>query len=122
MSLPGGLAVIRTVAFAALVFAAAASPALAFEHTTIPSPPMDNVAPFVNVSSVMHLAPTGTSEPFRFGSAGAEVASDTTGSKGPMVVYELPKGKPAAYIDVNDPRDNPFMAQPERKAPAAPAQ
>ena len=113
---------IRTIAFAALAAAALASPALAFEHTTIPSPPNENIAPFVNVPSVMHLAPTGASEPFRFGSAGSAAQSDATGAKGPMVIYELPKGKPAAYIDVNDPRDNPFMAQPERKAPAAPAQ
>lgn len=117
----------RTVAFLACAPIAlalvAASPALAFEHTSIPAPSdEDNIAPFVNVSSVMHLAPAGTSEPFRFGDSGAVATPDAATGKGAMVVYELPKGKPAAYIDVNDPRDNPFMAQPERKTPAAPAQ
>jgi hypothetical protein len=62
------------------------------------------------MDSVMRLAPVGASEPFRVG--GAQQDRST-------VVYELPKGKPADRIDVTNPRDNPFMLQPER-TPARP--
>lgn len=96
---------IRTAVFAAAL--AAASPALAFERTSIPAP-NDDSPHFVNSGAVARLVPDGVSEALHF--------SDHWAPKGPMVVYELPKGKPAAHIDVNDPRDNPFMAQPERKS------
>ena len=100
---------IRTAVFAALALAAA-SPALAFEHTSVPAPKGDSGAGFVHMDSVMRLAPAGASEPFRFGAAQQDK---------PTVVYELPKGKPADRIDVTNPRDNPFMLQPEHKpAPA----
>jgi hypothetical protein len=102
--------VIRIAAVAALALAAA-SPALAFEQVSAPAPKGDNarLAGFTNIGQVMRLAPAGASDNSRFFS---EVRP-----RGPMVVYELPKDvKPASNIDVNDPRDNPFMAQPERKS------
>ncbi len=101
---------IRIGALAALALAAA-SPALAFEHTTVAAPKGDNGASFVHLDSVMRLAPGGASEPFRTG--GGEQSK-------PTVVYELPKGKPADRIDVTNPRDNPFMLQPERTPQPAP--
>jgi hypothetical protein len=99
--------VIRTAVFAALVLAAA-SPALAFEHTTVAAPKGDNGASFIHLDPVMRLAPAGASEPFRFGGEP---------QKNQTVVYDVSKGKPAARLDVTNPRDNPFMLQPEH-APA----
>ncbi len=105
---------IRIAALAALMLAAA-SPALAFEQSTAAAPKADGgrLASFTHIGQVMHLAPAGATDNSRF-------FSDVQ-PRGPMVVYELPKNvKPASHIDVNDPRDNPFMAQPERKSAPAP--
>jgi hypothetical protein len=56
------------------------------------------------------MKPAVASEPFRFG------PSDQAQAKGGTVVYDLSAGKPADHVDVTDPRDNPFMAQPERRS------
>lgn len=103
---------IRTAVFAAALFAAA-SPALALEVTSAPAPKDENVASFINVGAVERLAPAGVGETYRFG--------DASGAHGPMVVREIAKGKPADHLDVNDPRDNPFMAAPERESDSAAA-
>ena len=101
---------IRTALVAAAVLAAA-SPALALQHTSVPAPKADSPR-FLNFGGVARLLPDGAAEPFRFG--------ETQKPKGDTVVVEVGKGKPGGRIDVNDARQNPFMAQPERKA--APAQ
>jgi hypothetical protein len=103
--------VIRTAVFAAAVVFAAASPALAFEFSSAPAPKDANAAPFVHLDAVMRLAPAGVDEVAHYG--------DAPQAKGPMRIVEVPKGKPAAHVDVNDPRDNPFMALPEGKSPPA---
>jgi hypothetical protein len=102
--------VIRTALVCAIALAAA-SPALALEHTSVPAPKGDSPR-FLNFSGVAHLLPDGAAEPFRFG--------DEQKPKGDTVIVEVAKGKSGARVDVNDPRQNPFMAGPERKA--APAQ
>jgi hypothetical protein len=104
--------VIRTAIIAAFVLGAA-SPALAFETHSVPAPGAD--APhFVNGAKILGMMPAVVSEPFRFG------PSDQAQTKGATVIYELKGGKPADTIDVTDPRDNPFMFQPERSAKRSP--
>ena len=106
---------IRTVPLAmiglAAIVLAAASPALALERTSIPAPKSDSPH-FLNFGGVAKLLPDGASEPFRFG--------DEQKPKADTVIVEVGKGKPQGRIDVNDPRQNAFMAGSERKA--APAQ
>ena len=102
---------IRTALVAAAVLAAA-SPALAFERASVPAPKADSGAHFLNFGGVAKLLPDGAAEPFRFG--------EDSKAKGQTFVVEVGKGKRAGRMDVNDARQNPFMAQPERKA--APAQ
>ena len=104
---------IRTALFAAVILAAA-SPALAFEHTSVPAPKADGGAHFLNFGGVARLLPDSAAEPFRFG--------DEQKPKGETFIVEVGKGKAAGRMDVNDPRQNPFMAGPERKAAPAPAQ
>lgn len=100
---------IRIAALAAFALAAA-SPALAFERASIPAPKADSPR-FLNFGGVARLLPDGASEPFRFG--------EEQKSKADTKIVEVGKGKPGGRIDVNDPRQNPFMAGPERKtAPA----
>jgi hypothetical protein len=100
--------VIRTAVFTAVLLAA--SPALAFGTFSAPAPKdVGNIAPFVHLSAVEHLAPAGVSEIPEFGRSRP--------AKDAMVVYDLTKGKPASHVDLTSPRDNPFMPQPER-APA----
>lgn len=101
---------IRTALIAAVVLAAA-SPALALERTSVPAPKSDSPH-FLNFGGVARLLPDGASEPFRFG--------DEQKPKSDTVIYDVSKGRTAASVDVTDPRQNPFMAQPEHKA-AAPA-
>lgn len=98
---------IRTAVLAAVALGAFAAPALAFETHSAPAPSAD--APhFVNGGKVFSMMPAVASEPFRFG------PSEQAQVKGSTVVYDLSSGKPADHVDVTDPRDNPFMLQPER--------
>jgi hypothetical protein len=64
----------------------------------------------VNGGKVLSMMPAVASEPFRFG------PSDQAQAKGSTVVYDLSAGKSADHVDVTDPRDNPFMPQPERRS------
>jgi len=107
--------VIRTAVLAALLLAAASPALAAYGHSSVPAPQAEGASRFaaVNYGLVSRLMPGTTAEPLRFG-------DETAHPAGPTVIYALPDGKPAAQIDVTDPRQNPFMAQPERK-PATPA-
>ncbi len=89
-------------AFAVLAVAAAASPALAFSTQQGPAPHDSSRAHF-GMGAVEHLAPSGVS------SKTLRDPAKPTDAK--MVVYELPAGKPGERIDVNDPKDNPFLAR-----------
>ena len=92
---------IRSILTVAL-FAAAASPAFAFSTQPIAAP-HDSSHHFAGMTAVAHMLPeTTTAAPDR----------PAPQARGNMIVYELPKGKPAAEIDINSPRDNPFMARP----------
>lgn len=99
---------IRTVVLAGLVLAAA-SPALAYQVSSVPAP--QSTAHFANYSMFTHMMPGSTSETYRM--------RDAAPGHTAMVVYELPKGKPADRLDMTSARDNPFMAQPERKSEPA---
>ena len=101
---------IRTALVAAVILAAA-SPALALEHTSIPAPKADSGAHFLNFGGVARLLPDSAAEPFRFG--------EEQKPKGETFIVEVSKGKPGGGMDVNDPRQNPFMAQPGDKAAPA---
>jgi hypothetical protein len=104
--------VIRTAVLAALALALA-TPALAFEIHSAAAP--SAAAPhFVNGGKVLSMMPAVASEAFRFG------PSDQAQAKSSTVVYDLSSGKPADHFDVTDPRDNPFMPQPERPSKASP--
>lgn len=99
---------IRTVVLSALALSAAlAAPALAFEVRQAPAP-RAGAALFGDTRMLVGMMPATTSEAFRFG------PSDQAVPKSSTVVYELKAGKPADHVDVTDPRDNPFMPQPER--------
>jgi len=98
---------IRTAVLAILTLGALAAPALAFEVKQAPAPRTS--AGFGDTRGITRMMPAATSETFRFGPA------DQAGApKEPKVIYELKTGKPSDRVDVTDPRDNPFMAQPER--------
>lgn len=101
---------IRTAVLTALALGALATPALAFETQSAPAPRTNDAPGFTNLGKVFGMAPSGTTEPFRFG------PSDQAQTKGSTVVYDLSSGKSADRIDVTDPRDNPFMPQPERRS------
>ena len=104
---------IRTAVLTVLALGALATPALAFETQSAPAPKSD--APgFTNLGRVMRMAPAGASEAFRFG------PSEQAKAKGQTVVYDLSTGKASDRIDVTDPRDNPFMPQPERRSVRSP--
>ena len=104
---------IRTAVVAVLTLGALATPALAFEIQSAPAPRTD--APhIVNGGKILGMMPAVASEAFRFGS------SDQAQTKGSTVVYDLSSGKPSDRIDVTDPRDNPFMMQPERSSRRTP--
>jgi hypothetical protein len=97
--------VIRTAALTVLALGALATPALALEVHQAPAPKTD--APhFSDTRMFAAMMPGSTNETAHFG----QPIQDK-----PTVIYELhPDGKTADRIDVTDPRDNPFMAQPER--------
>jgi hypothetical protein len=105
---------IRTAVLAAFALGALATPALAFGVSSAPAPRFDTPG-FVNGAKVLGMMPGTTSEPFHFGPAEPQpLAPDLQDSKKPTVVYDLSSGRPADHVDVTDPRDNPFMPQPER--------
>jgi hypothetical protein len=91
------------LALAALTLAAAASPALAYSTQQIQAP-HDSVRHEFGNATVMRMAPSGVSsnalrDPAKPGDA-------------KTVIYELPANpKPAGQIDINDPKDNPFIAR-----------
>ncbi|MGZ3275044.1 MAG: hypothetical protein ACXU82_09965 [Caulobacteraceae bacterium] len=99
---------IRTAVLAVLTLGALAAPALAFEVKQAPAPRAGGSA-FGDTRGIARMMPAATSEAFRFGPADQAAAS-----KGPKVIYLLPAGKPSDQVDVTNPRDNPFMPQPER--------
>ena len=96
---------IRTAALAILALGVLATPALALEVHMAPAPKTD--APhFSDMRMLEAMMPGSTNETAHFG----QPVQDK-----PTVIYELhPDGKHADQVDVTDPRDNPFMAQPER--------
>jgi hypothetical protein len=104
--------VIRTALFAAVILAAA-SPALAFERASVPAPKQTAGAHFLNFGGVAKLLPDSAAEPFRFG--------EEQRPKGETFIVEVGKGKATGRLDVNDARQNAFMAGRGRKAPVAPA-
>jgi hypothetical protein len=109
---------IRTAALAVLALGAMAAPALAFEGHSAPAPHAD--AAFTDTGIFQGMMPATASEPFHFGPAEPRgLTPDLQASKKPTVVYELKGGKPADRINITDPRDNPFMPQPERSSDAA---
>jgi hypothetical protein len=102
--------VIRTAVFAALALGAIAAPALAFEAHSAPAPKVS--ADFTDTRMLAGMMPATTSEPFHFGAAEPRPLNpDQPTTKKETVIYELSSGKPAAQVDVTDPRDNPFMPQ-----------
>jgi len=105
-------AVLSIIALGALAFEGLAAPALALEVHSVPAPKAE-AAHFSDFGIATRMMPAVASEAFRFG------PSDQAQAKGATVVYELKSGKPAEQIDVTDPRDNPFMPQPERSVRAA---
>ena len=54
-----------------------------------------------------NMMSASTAEEYRMRDSNAPAPKDT-------VIYDLSKGKPADRVDVNNSKDNPFMAQPER--------
>ena len=98
---------IRIAVLSVIALGALAAPALAFETQSVPAP-RSEASGFTNQGKLLGMMPAVASEAFRFG------PSDQAKPKGPTVIYELKAGKPAEQIDVTDPRDNPFMPQPER--------
>ena len=107
---------IRTAVLAAFALGAVAAPALAFESHSAPAPKVD--AAFTDTRVFAGMLPGTTSEPFHFGAAEAKPLTEAQAAapKKPTVIYELGAGKPAAQIDVTDPRDNPFLPQSERSS------
>lgn len=101
-------AVVTTFALGVL-----ATPALAFESHSAPAPSAETPH-FVNGGKVLSMMPAVATEAFRFG------PSDQARTKGDTVVYDLSSGKAADHVDVTDPRDNPFMPQPERSSRSSP--
>lgn len=102
---------IRRIVLAALGLGVLATPALAFEVRQAPAPHAG--AAVGDLGMLSRMMPAATSEAFRFGPA------EQKASERPKVIYELKTGKPADRVDVTDPRDNPFMPQPERSSPSA---
>jgi hypothetical protein len=105
-------AVLTVLALTGLALGAMAAPALAFEVKQAPAPRAEGPH-FLNGGKILGMMPATASEPFRFG------PSEQARAKAPMVVYDLKGGKPADRLDVTDPRDNPFMPQPERSSVSA---
>src|SRR5947209_3316836 len=97
---------IRTAVLAVLALGVLAAPALAFEVKQAPAPHAG--AAFSDLGTLSRMMPAATSEAFRFGPADQKLTAQ------PKVIYELKTDKPSDRVDVTNPRDNPFMAQPER--------
>lgn len=93
---------LRNVALAAGLCVLAASPALAYSTQQAPAP-HDSSRLHFGIAAVERLAPSGVS------STALRDAAKPTDAK--TVIYPLPAGKPAARLDVNDPKNNPFMAR-----------
>jgi hypothetical protein len=107
--------VIRTAVLAAFAVSALATSAFAFGTQSVPAPRVG--ADFTDASMLRGMMPATASEPFHFGPAEPQaLAPDLPQSNKATVIYELKGGKPADHIDVTDPRDNPFLPQPERRA------
>jgi hypothetical protein len=90
------------LALALTLAAAAASPALAYSTQSIPAP-HNSVRHDFGVAAAMRLAPSGVS------SNALREPAQPTGAK--TVIYQIPAGKPADRLDINDPKNNPFMAR-----------
>jgi hypothetical protein len=104
--------VIRTAVLAVFMLAAVAAPAWALESHSAPAPKAGGA--FTDSRIFQGMTPETASEPFHFGPAEPQaLAPAAAQAKKPMVVYDLSSGKMADNIDVADPRDNPFMPQPE---------
>jgi hypothetical protein len=56
------------------------------------------------MSAITHMLPSGVSSNALRDPAKPADAKTT-------VIYALPAGKPASRIDINDPKNNPFMAR-----------
>ena len=89
------------LALAIVTLAAAASPALAFSTQQIQAPHNSAHHEF-GAASVLRMAPSGVS------SNTLRDPAKPTDAK--TVIYTLPAGKPASQIDINDPKNNPFLA------------
>ena len=111
-------AVLAAIALGGLSFSTWAAPALAFESHSAPAPTVS--AAFTDTRIFAGMLPQTASEPFHFGAAEPRpLTPDLPVASKPTVIYELGAGKPAAQIDVTDPRDNPFLPQPARRAARA---
>ena len=96
-------AAVLTIAFGAL----AAWPALAYTSQQKVAPRVE--ARFTDTSVFLHIVP---------GASNSAFWRDNPKAQSGTVVYDLSKGKAADRLNVTDPHDNPFMPQPELKAPA----
>jgi hypothetical protein len=97
--------VIRTAALAIFAFGALTTPAFAFGFQQAPVP-KEEASHFSNTRMFAAMMPGSIDETAHYG----HPVQDK-----PTVIYELhPDAKKADRVDVTDPRDNPFMAQPER--------
>ncbi len=96
------------LALAALTLAAAASPALAYSTQQIQAPHNANQHDF-GLGVVERMAPSGVSS--------STLRDPAKPGDATTVIYELPANpKPAGRIDINDPKDNPFIARPASPA------
>ncbi len=108
---------IRTAVFAALALGALAAPAFAFETQSVPVPKMGGA--FSDRGIFRGMMPGTTGKAFHFGPAEPQpLVPQLQASKKPTVIYEIKDGRTADRVDVTDPRQNPFMPQPERSAEA----
>jgi hypothetical protein len=80
---------------------AVASPALAFSTQQIQAP-HNSAHEFGGRSGIAHMMPGSASTPMH------EPAKPTEAK---TVIYTIPAGKPAAEININDPKNNPFLAR-----------
>lgn len=109
---------VRTAVLAVVALGAMAAPALAFEVRSMPAPHVG--AAFSDTRMFEGMMPATATETFHFGPAEPQpLAPQLQASKKPTVIYELKGGRPADHIDVTNPRDNPFMPQPERSTESA---
>jgi hypothetical protein len=109
---------IRTAVFAALALSAIAAPTLAFETHSAPAPKVSS--DFTDARMLAGMMPATTSEAFHFGAAEPQPLNpDQPTTKKETVIYDISSGKPAAQVDVTDPRDNPFLPQTRNSADRA---